>query len=151
MLWEHTGWETMFFYGRSDLHGLAVCIFASTNVLLGLLGFSVCAALVRADRHSVAHSIWTSAYVATFAVATFGYNRAFYAGESTVLLSCYCTIMEDNYYNLNIIQVQPCNQSRSLVANNYRRNIATGLFGTPEVRRRQISSLLIFIIIEQQA
>ena len=72
----------MFFYGRNDLHGLAVCLFASTNVLLGVLGFYCCASLVRSDHHSVAHHIWTSAYVVTFAIATFGYDRAFYAGTS---------------------------------------------------------------------
>jgi hypothetical protein len=51
-----------------------------TNVLLGILGFYVCASLVKADREAVAHAVWTSAYAAMFAILSFGYDRFLYAG-----------------------------------------------------------------------
>lgn len=81
LLWQHTAWETMFFYGPEDLSGLAVCAFASTNVLLGILGFYVCALSVRSGRECLAHTLWTAGYVAMFTILTFGYDRFLYAGS----------------------------------------------------------------------
>jgi len=77
----------MFFYGPNDLHGLAVCIFASTNVLLGVAGFYCCALLVKAGRESVAHAVWTTAYSCMFSILSFGYDRFLYAGNDKVWLN----------------------------------------------------------------
>lgn len=74
----------MFFYGTEDLHGLAVCLFASTNVLLGVFGFYCCAVLVRADRQTVAHAVWTTAYTCMFGILSFGYDRFLYAGKENL-------------------------------------------------------------------
>ena len=76
----------MFFYGRDDLSGLAVCCFASSNVILGVTAFIICAKLVKYDHIGLAHVIWTGAYTDTFAIASFGYDRAFYAGVCDVPL-----------------------------------------------------------------
>lgn len=84
LLWQHIGWETMFVYGTEDLHGLAVCLFASSNVVLGVLGYYVCGRLVKADHYNLAHAVWTSAYVATFGIASVGYDRALYPGIHNV-------------------------------------------------------------------
>jgi len=82
LLWQHTGWETMFFFGFDDLHGLFPCLFACTNVLLGVFGFVLCALLVRRNKETTAHACWTTSYTCMFSVLTFGYERSLYAGQS---------------------------------------------------------------------
>jgi hypothetical protein len=78
----------MFFYGKEDLTGSAVCLFASTNVLLGVLGFYCCALLVKADRERMAHAVWTTAYTCMFAILSLGYDRFLYAGEKNAVVVC---------------------------------------------------------------
>lgn len=81
LLWQHTGWETMFFFGPEDLHGIFPCLFALTNVLLGVIGFVLCAYLVREGNDGTAHALWTTSYTCMFAILTFGYDRFIYAGS----------------------------------------------------------------------
>lgn len=82
LLWQHTGWETMFFYGPDDLHGLFPCLFALTNVLFGVVGFYLSARLVKGDSEPTAHALWTTSYTCMFAILSFGYDRFIYAGWS---------------------------------------------------------------------
>ena len=85
LLWEHTGWETMFFFDSSELHGIFPCLFALTNVLFGVVGFYLCYHLIRNDREDVAYTLWTTAYVCMFTILTLGYDRFLYSGERLIL------------------------------------------------------------------
>ena len=79
-LWQHPGWETMFFYDRTELHGIVPCLFTVTNVLFGIVGFQLSYRLVRSDREAAAHGIWTTAVTCMLAIWGFGYDRALYPG-----------------------------------------------------------------------
>ena len=88
LLWNHTAWETMFFLDRS-LHGIWPCVFAHTNVLLGVLGFCVCYRMIQAGMAGSAHAVWTTSYTCMFSILTFGYNRFLYAGNIPSFSSCH--------------------------------------------------------------
>ena len=68
LLWQYTGWETMFFYRRSDLHGLLPTIFAATNVLLGVLGFLITGAFLANNYRKIASLLGIYSYGIMFAI-----------------------------------------------------------------------------------
>ena len=80
LLWHYPGWETMFFLDR-NLHGIWPCLFANTNVSLGVLGFCICYKLIKDGNDLAVHKYWTTAYTCMFAILTFGYDRFLYAGN----------------------------------------------------------------------
>ena len=71
----------MFFFHKS-MHGIWPCIFAHTNVSLGVLGFMLCYNMVKRGDYSTPHVVWVSAYDCMFAILTFGYDRFLYAGKA---------------------------------------------------------------------
>lgn len=81
LLWQHTGWESMFYLNKS-MHGILPCVFACTNVLMGVIGFLICARLIQDGHERLQHFLWTSAYTCMFAILTLGYNRFLYAGQT---------------------------------------------------------------------
>lgn len=80
LLWHHTAWETMFYLDKS-MHGILPCIFAHTNVSLGIIGFMFCYKLIKGGREELAHPVWILSYICMFAILTFGYDRFLYAGK----------------------------------------------------------------------
>lgn len=68
------------FKRRSDMHAILPCIFAHTNVLLGVIGFYHAAQAVRGGRISRAHRLWMRSYGCMFAILGFGYRRFMYPG-----------------------------------------------------------------------
>ena len=80
LLWHHCGWETMFLLDRS-MHGIWPCLFANTNVSLGVLGFIICYKLIKSGHTRLQHQLWTGSYTCMFAILTFGYDRFLYAGR----------------------------------------------------------------------
>jgi len=80
LLWEHTGWETMFFFSDTEIHGLLSCLFAMTNVLLGIVGFLIAGLLIKRDSTTFVHALWTVPYTCMFAILSFGYDRFMYPG-----------------------------------------------------------------------
>jgi len=81
LLWQHTGWETMFFYRRNDLHGLLPTLFAATNVLLGVFGFLLTALLISCDYRKVASMLPIYSYGIMFSILGFGYKRFLFSGN----------------------------------------------------------------------
>lgn len=84
LLWQHTGWETMFMFDTS-LHGIWAALFASTNVSQGILGFYLAYRQIIAGRELSAHTLWVVSYCCMFAILLFGYDRFFYAGNLTYI------------------------------------------------------------------
>jgi len=81
LLWQHTGWETLFFYSFYEIHGIFACLFAFTNILLGIAGFLICGALIRLGHESKVHAIWTTPYICMFSILSFGYDRFLHSGK----------------------------------------------------------------------
>ncbi|XP_067949663.1 uncharacterized protein [Watersipora subatra] len=79
MLWEHTGFETMFYYDAS-LHGIWPMLTMVASNLSAILGFMTSRKLVRKNKELSAYTVWISAY--TFALATVSchYDRFLYPG-----------------------------------------------------------------------
>lgn len=97
LLWHHCSWETMFFYSK-DMHGIWPCLFAQTNVSLGVLGFYVAYKRIRAGSVVQANQSWIIAYCCMFAILSFGYDRFLYAGEKE-----YVTTVDSVVHHLNCI------------------------------------------------
>jgi len=81
LLWQHTAWETMFYFRRADLHGLLPTIFASTNVLLGVIGFIITARLISKKYQKIAFNLPIYSYGIMFSILGFGYKRFLFAGN----------------------------------------------------------------------
>jgi hypothetical protein len=77
------GWESMQVLSDSaPVDAWLPMLFASTNVLLGVLGFRNAHACVRRGDELAAHTHWIVAYMAFAAILGFGYARFLYAGTS---------------------------------------------------------------------
>lgn len=82
LLWEFPAWETMFVFNRELITGSLVAVFASTNVLFGIIGFLVASFFIRRDQVLFANSIWMLGYVIMFGILGFGYKRFTYTGNA---------------------------------------------------------------------
>jgi len=81
LLWAFPGWESMFMLGgKESIPAILPTIFASTNVLLGLLGFWLAYHFIRRGRMTAAHMAWIVPYTAFAAILGLGYSRFLYAG-----------------------------------------------------------------------
>ena len=80
MLWEHTGFETLFYYDAS-MHGIWLAANTHLNTLCGTIGFMVGRKLVRTDMELTAYSVWIGAYTIMLAVINSHYDRFFYPGK----------------------------------------------------------------------
>ena len=81
LLWRFPGWETMFFLDR-DVHAIIPCLFASTNILFGVLGFWLAWRLIRAGRPERVKWLWIGGYAGMLSILGIGYRRFLYAGDS---------------------------------------------------------------------
>lgn len=79
MLWEHTGFETMFYYDAS-IHGAWPALTMVTSNLSAILGFMLARELVRRNAELSAYSMWTSAYTIAIAIVACHYDRFLYPG-----------------------------------------------------------------------
>lgn len=74
------GWESMFMLSRETIHGGLACVFAASNVLLGVIGFCIAFALIKQGKELFATSLWVWSYVVMIGILGFGYRRFLYAG-----------------------------------------------------------------------
>ncbi|CAH1792480.1 unnamed protein product [Owenia fusiformis] len=81
LLWQHCGWETMWHYSK-DMHGIWPCLFAHTNISLGVLGYVLAYKCIKGNQELLAHTLWVGAYTCMFAILSFGYDRFLYAGDA---------------------------------------------------------------------
>lgn len=79
MLWEHTGFETMFYYDAS-IHGIWPALNIPFSTLSGIAGFMAARKLVRMNRELMAYSLWTSVYTVTLAIVSSHYDRFLFPG-----------------------------------------------------------------------
>lgn len=72
----------MFVLGdKNDIPAILPTVFASTNVLFGLVGFYVADSFIRAGKLTNAHLSWILAYTGFAAILGFGYKRFLFAGN----------------------------------------------------------------------
>ncbi len=81
LLWAFPGWETMFMLDR-NVHAIVPCLFASTNIVFGVLGFWWAWRLIRAGRARDVHKLWIAGYAGMLSILGFGFRRFLYAGTS---------------------------------------------------------------------
>ncbi len=81
LLWAFPGWETMFMLDR-DVHALVPCLFASTNIVFGVLGFLWAWRWIRAGRARDVHKLWLAGYAGMLSILGLGFRRFLYAGTS---------------------------------------------------------------------
>ena len=90
MLWEHTGFETMFYYDAS-IHGIWPALNIPFFTVCGIAGFMSARKLVRMNRELSAYTLWTSAYTVALAMVSTHYDRFLYPGEFTSThVNCLC-------------------------------------------------------------
>jgi hypothetical protein len=70
----------MFMLSRETIHGGLACVFAASNVLLGVIGFCVAFSLIKQGKELLATSLWVWSYVVMIGILGFGYRRFLYAG-----------------------------------------------------------------------
>jgi len=73
-------WESMYVLNRATVsrYPSLPTLFAFTNVLLGVMGYTIAALFARRRWHFLMHFTWTSAYVAFAGILGCGYRRFFY-------------------------------------------------------------------------
>jgi len=82
LLWQHTGWETMWVFSDRKMHGILPLLFAFTNVAQGILGFYLVRKCIEKRYYLLATFLWTSAYAIMFGILGFGYKRFLYPGDA---------------------------------------------------------------------
>ena len=80
MLWEHTGFETMFYYDAT-LSGVWPALSSVACNLSALIGFMVARRLVRQNKELSAYTVWTCAYTVALAIVSCHYDRFLYPGK----------------------------------------------------------------------
>jgi len=93
MLWEQTGFQTMFYYDAS-MHGILPSLNVAVYTVSGIIGFMICREFVRQNKELAAYTVWTGSYSAMLAIVSIHYDRVLYPGESCVIPNngeLYCT------------------------------------------------------------
>jgi hypothetical protein len=80
LLWEFPGWESMWMLDRATVSASLASLFASTNMLFGILGFVSATYFIKQGKPLRAHTLWVINYVIMFGILGFGYRRFLYAG-----------------------------------------------------------------------
>ncbi|KJE93597.1 hypothetical protein CAOG_04358 [Capsaspora owczarzaki ATCC 30864] len=81
LLTDYPGWESMYlFENDANVTGPLAALFASTNTLLGVLGFTLATRSIRRNGGSTfgAHQMWIASYACMFSILGFGYRRFLY-------------------------------------------------------------------------
>jgi hypothetical protein len=84
LLWQFTGWETMYFWTGQVKTGLyhyervlpayLVVLFAITNVTQGILGYWWASVCVRQGKYFYAHLLWIAGYFCMFFILVHGWD-----------------------------------------------------------------------------
>lgn len=83
MLWEHTGFETMFYYDAS-MHGIWPALNIAASTLSGIAGFLAAWKLVKLNKELTAYTMWTSTYTILIGLMSCHYDRFLYPGKENI-------------------------------------------------------------------
>lgn len=63
LLWQLTGWETMFLVGeKNNIAGIFPTLFTSSNVLFGIIGYWITALSIKRKPRGDHHWVWCHCY-----------------------------------------------------------------------------------------
>lgn len=83
MLWEHTGFESLFYYDAS-INGVWPALNSLGSMLSGIAGYMLARKLIMWNMELAAYTVWTSAFSLITAMLASHYDRVLYPGEYSV-------------------------------------------------------------------
>ena len=79
LLWANPGWETMYMLS-GKMPAIIPCLFALSNVVLGILGYRVAYGFIKRGKPALAHAAWGFGWGVSLLILLVGYQRFTYAG-----------------------------------------------------------------------